>query len=76
MFNLTFYAMPLFFRHQKDSSSWSIYKGENFFNENCILVIKHRAEIRISQVCLRTLLPKAPILTYVIKVVAAKAYVA
>ena len=38
MFNLTFYAMPLFFRHQKDSGSWSIYKGENFFNEICILV--------------------------------------
>ena len=38
MFNLTFYAMPLFFRHQKDSGSWSIYKGENFFNENCILI--------------------------------------
>ena len=37
MFNLTFYAMPSFFRHQKDSGSWSIYKGENFFNENCIL---------------------------------------
>ena len=37
MFNLTFYAMPLFFRHQKDSGSWSIHKGENFFNENCIL---------------------------------------
>ena len=40
MFNLTFYAMPLFFRHQKDSGSWSIYKGENFFNENCILDLK------------------------------------
>ena len=38
MFNLTFYAMPLFFRHQKNSGSWSIHKGENFFNENCILV--------------------------------------
>ena len=37
------------------------------------LVIKHGAEIRNSQVCLRTLLPKATILTYVIKVVAAKA---
>ena len=37
MFNLTFYTVPLFFRHQKDSGSWSIYKGENFFNENCIL---------------------------------------
>ena len=39
MLNLTFYAMPLFFRHQKDSGSWSIYKGENFFNENCILAL-------------------------------------
>ena len=39
MFNLTFYAMRLFFRHQKDSGSWSIYKGENFFNENCILAL-------------------------------------
>ena len=39
MFNFTFSAMPLFFRHQKDSGSWSIYKGENFFNENCILEV-------------------------------------
>ena len=38
MFNLSFYTMLLFFRHKKDSGSWSIHKGENFFNENCILV--------------------------------------
>ena len=38
IFYLSFYAMPLFFRHQKDSGSWSIYKVKNFFNENCILV--------------------------------------
>ena len=35
---LTFYNMPSFFRHQKDSGSWSIYKGENLFNVSCILV--------------------------------------
>ena len=39
MINLTFYAVPLFFRHQKDSGSWSIHKGENFSNESCILGI-------------------------------------
>ena len=38
MINLTFYAVPSLFRHQKDSGSWSIHKGENFFNESCILV--------------------------------------
>ena len=32
--------MLSFFRHQKDSGSWSIYKGENFFNVSCILVKK------------------------------------
>ena len=31
--------MPSFFRHQKDSGSWSIHKGENFSNESCILVV-------------------------------------
>ena len=40
MINLTFYAVPSFFRHQKDSGSWSIHKGENFFNESFILVLK------------------------------------
>ena len=39
MINLTFYAVPSFFRHQKDSGSWSIHKGENFSNESCILAV-------------------------------------
>ena len=32
MFGLTFFAMPLFFKHQKD-----IYKGENLYAVSCIL---------------------------------------
>ena len=46
MFNLTFYAMPIFIRHQKDSGSWSIHKGENFFNENCILGRHGQSSVR------------------------------
>ena len=37
IFILTFYAMPSFFRHQKDSGRQSIYKGENLYNVSCIL---------------------------------------
>ena len=38
MFSLTFFAMLLFFRHQKDSGRQSIYKGENLYAVSCILI--------------------------------------
>ena len=37
MLTLTFSAMPLFFRHQKDSEGKSISKGENLYSVSCIL---------------------------------------
>ena len=36
----TFFSTPSFFRHQKDSGSWSIYNIEDLFNENCILILQ------------------------------------
>ena len=34
---LTFFSLPSFFRHQKDSGRQSIYKGENLYDVSCIL---------------------------------------
>ena len=39
IFILTFFGAPSFFRHQKDSGSWSIYNTENLFDVNWILVL-------------------------------------
>ena len=39
---MTFFSAPSFFRHQKDSGSWSIYLNtEDLFDVNCILLLNY-----------------------------------
>jgi hypothetical protein len=44
MLALTIFATPMFFRHKKDSGSWSIYNTEDLFDVNCILVSAKRIQ--------------------------------
>ena len=50
MFFLIFFSAPSFFRHQKDSGVWSVYKGKNLFLENHILTFLGLGIIKIKTV--------------------------